>query len=209
LIATEENPELSDSFDNARRLCIQQPNDCKPKSSRPEHENKIKSRRTSCKPPESEKCNKTLPSHLTDLYQRSTKFRNAEEKVEIKELLLEFQDIFSKDENDVGRTTLIEHKIETADARPVKQLPRRIPLAFQNEEKDCIEKLLKQGIIRPSTSPWASPLVLVRKKDNSIRTCVDYRILNNSTLVDSFPMPRVSDCVSTPSQGPRYSRPWM
>jgi hypothetical protein len=212
LLAAEENPGLSDTFDSARRLLIKPPND--PKSSfnkknarsRPkkrDKHNKMTSRRTNSKSPENG--DEQLPSHLVDLFERSSKSRSHLEKLEIKKLLIEFQDVFSKDDDDVGRTTLIEHTIETGDARPVKQLPRRVPIAFQGEEKDCIEKLLRQGTIRPSTSPWASPLVLVRKKDGSVRTCVDYRILNKKTLVDSFPMPRVADCLDALSGSTIFS----
>jgi hypothetical protein len=113
-----------------------------------------------------EHCVQNLPSYLTDLYEQL-----------VAELLSEYRDAFSKDDNDVGRTELVEHVIETGDARPVKQPPRRVPIAFQGEEKATIEKLLEQGTIRPSTSPWASPLVLVRKKDQTVRTCVDYRLV--------------------------------
>ena len=70
-------------------------------------------------------------------------------------------------------------------------------MAFTGEDKGAIEKLWKQGSIRPSTSPWASPIVLVRKKDGQVRTCVDYRRLNSVTVKDAFPIPRVQDCLDT------------
>ena len=62
-------------------------------------------------------------------------------------------------------------------------------MAFAGEDKEAIDKLWKQGSIRPSTSPWASPIVLVRKKDGKVRTCVDYRRLNSVTKKDAFPDP--------------------
>ena len=68
-------------------------------------------------------------------------------------------------------------------------------MAFAGEDKEAIDKLWKQGSIRPSTSPWASPIVLVRKKDGKVRTCVDYRRLNSVTKKDAFPIPRVQDCL--------------
>ena len=58
-----------------------------------------------------------------------------------------------------------------------------------------IENLEKQGVIRKSTSPWASPLVFVRRKSGQIRLCVDYRLVNNVTRKDAFPIPRIQDCL--------------
>lgn len=72
-----------------------------------------------------------------------------------------------------------------------------MPLAFEKEEKQAIDNLLNQGVIRPSNSPWASPLVLVRKKDNSVRLCVDYRQFNKVTKVDAFPIPKVEECLDS------------
>jgi hypothetical protein len=68
---------------------------------------------------------------------------------------------------------LVEHTIDTGDAKPVKQPPRRVPIAFAEEEKKLIMQMQEQGIIRKSSSPWSSPLVLVRKKNGKVRPCVD------------------------------------
>ncbi|CAC5425004.1 unnamed protein product [Mytilus coruscus] len=73
-------------------------------------------------------------------------------------------DTFSKDETDLGRTSLIELCIETGDAKPVKQPPRRVPLDYAGEEQKLIDQMTNQGIIQKSTSPWSSPLVLVLNK---------------------------------------------
>ena len=93
-----------------------------------------------------------LPPHLHDLYNNSIQNKNEGGKREIRKLLYDFQDVFSKDESDLGVTHLGEHKIETGDALPVKQRPRRTPMA-----RVALEKLQAQGSIQPSTSPWASP----------------------------------------------------
>ena len=85
--------------------------------------------------------------------------------------------------------------IDTGDAAPVKLPPRRVPLAFAGEDNAALEKLQEQGTIRPSCSPWAAPLVLVRKKCSSVRTCVDYRRLNLLTRKDAWPIPRTQDCL--------------
>jgi hypothetical protein len=76
-------------------------------------------------------------------------------------------------------------------SKPLKQPPRRVSLAFANEEKLVIEQMERQGIIRKSKSPWASPIVLVRKKNGKVRPCIDYRRLNSVTENDAFPLPRI------------------
>ncbi len=70
-----------------------------------------------------------------------------------------------------------------------------MPLAFAGEDQGAIEKLVAQGSVQPSTSPWASPLVLVRKRDGTVRPCVDYRAVNAVTKKDAFPLPRTEDCL--------------
>ena len=136
-----------------------------------------------------------IPTHMHDLYERSTTHKTEEEKAAIRALLIRFQHMFSKDDNDLGRTHLIEHEIDTGDTKPVKLPPRRMPLAFAGEDLTALQKLKAQGTIRPSSSPWVAPLVLVHKKDGSVRPCVDYRRLNFSTCKDAFPIPRTQDCL--------------
>jgi hypothetical protein len=77
----------------------------------------------------------------------------------------------------------------------IKQAPRRIPLAQRKEVEDEIDTILDNNVIVPSHSPWASPIVVVRKKDNSIRLCIDYRKLNQVTVKDSYPLPRIGDSI--------------
>ena len=136
-----------------------------------------------------------VPPHLEPLFLEATKNRTLEESAELATLLNKYGDTFSKDELDLGLTHLIEHAIDTGDARPVKQSPRRIPMAFAGEDKKAVDKLLVQGVIQPSRSPWASPVVLVKKRNGSTRLCVDYRRLNSVTQTDSFPIPSTQDCL--------------
>jgi hypothetical protein len=74
-------------------------------------------------------------------------------------------------------------------------------MAYVNEEKDLIDKMQKQGIIQKSTSPWSNPLLLVMKKNGTVRPCVDYRKLTSVTKKDAFPLPRIQDCLDTVSCG--------
>ena len=74
---------------------------------------------------------------------------------------------------------------------------RRTPAGFASEEEAHLEKMLKAGVIQPSISEWASAPVLVRKRDGTVRWCVDYRALNSVTVKDVFPLPLVDDCLDT------------
>ncbi len=93
--------------------------------------------------------------------------------------MLEFENAFAKSKYDLGQTNVCEHSINTGNAIPVRQRLRRTPHAFVEEEEKEIQKMLDIGVIQESTSPWASPVVLVRKTDGSVRFCVDYRKLND------------------------------
>lgn len=108
-------------------------------------------------------------------------------------LVEEFRDLFSKSSTDVGRTKLAQHRIDIGDHSPIKQHPRRLPFAKRKEVQTLLEEMESNDIIEPSISPWASPIVLVKKKDGSTRFCVDYRKLNDVTKKDSYPLPRIDD----------------
>ena len=117
----------------------------------------------------------------------------SEQTNQIRTLFYNYNDVFSKDDNDVGYTTTIKHRIRTIDDKPVVQPYRRIPPSQYEEVKNHIKRLIENNIIRESTSPYASPIVLVRKKDHSLRLCVDYWLLNSKTYRDSYPLPRVEE----------------
>lgn len=137
-----------------------------------------------------------VPEYLTDLSSRSTAKRSkyGEEKT-VKSLLSRQKRSFSENTDHLGLTHLVEHCIDTGDAVPIKQPPRRVPMSEAENERLEIVKLKDRGVIRPSMSPWASPLVMVRKKDGSSRLCVDFRRLNLVTRDDAFPLPRIQDCL--------------
>ena len=136
-----------------------------------------------------------IPCHLRELYDRATERLEVQQKERVAHLLSTYQDTFSRDEWDLGLTHLTEHSINTGDAPPIKQAPRRVPLAFAKDEKKAIEDLKEKGVIRESVSPWASPIVLVSKKNGGVRPCVDYRKVNELVKPDGFPLPRIQDCL--------------
>ncbi|GBN05574.1 Retrovirus-related Pol polyprotein from transposon 17.6 [Araneus ventricosus] len=88
---------------------------------------------------------------------------------------------------------MTQHRINTGDHPPIKQYPRRLPLARKEEADHLVKAMVDNGIIEESSSPWASPIVLGKKKDGPTRFCVDYRKLNEITKKDSYPLPRIDD----------------
>jgi len=121
------------------------------------------------------------------------------------QLLLEFSDAFSKGDNDLGEYRGVEHEILLTDDKPIKHPLRRTPIHFQEEEEAHLELLQELDVIRPSTSPYCSSPVLVRKKDGGVRWCLDYRDLNNITQKDVFPLPKISECIDKLAGNRLYS----
>ena len=112
-------------------------------------------------------------------------------------LLMEYSDIFASDTKDFGQTNKVCHKIFTGDAAPIRQQIRMIPPSRREETKKLVQEMLDQQVIQPSSSPWALPIVLVRKKDGSTRFCVDYRKVNTVTRKDAYQLPRIDDTLDT------------
>ena len=103
-----------------------------------------------------------------------------------------------RDAMDVGRTTWITHEIELIPgAVPHKEPVRRLNPAKWAQAEKQIQELLEQGKIEPSKSPWGSGIVMVRKKTgNEMRMCVDFRNLNDVTIKDAYPLPRIDDALT-------------
>ena len=105
--------------------------------------------------------------------------------------------VFSKDDMDMGRTKLVKYHIKLTDPAPFKEAYRRIPPQMYDEVKAHIQEMLDLGAIRPSNSPWASAIVLVRKKDGRLRFCIDLRRLNNRTVKDAYSLPRIESILDS------------
>ena len=113
------------------------------------------------------------------------------------QLINDSADICATSQMDIGRTSILKHEINTGNNTPVaKQAYRANPVKRQFIEQE-IEDMERRGIIRKSKSPWASPVVVVDKKDNTKRFCVDYRKLNKITKIDRYPLPRIDDLLET------------
>ncbi len=111
----------------------------------------------------------------------------------MKELLVEHNETtFHDPEKPLTSTNTIEHEIPM-NGRPVRIPPCRVALGRRKIVENRILKIEKEGTITKSSGPWCSPIVLVRKKDGTIRFCVDYSKLNDVTHKDAYPLPRIND----------------
>ncbi|GBO32566.1 Retrovirus-related Pol polyprotein from transposon 297 [Araneus ventricosus] len=122
---------------------------------------------------------------------------NEEQRTAVKELLQEFQNLLSTSDSDVGRCNMTQHRINTGNHPPIKQYPRRLPLAKKEEAERLVKEMVDNKIIEESSGPWASPILLVKKKYGSTRFCVDYRKLNDITIKNSYHLPRIDDTMDT------------
>lgn len=118
-----------------------------------------------------------------------------EHERQIASLFMRYKEFFVESEDDLGFTDLVSHNIPTVDDVPVKVPHRRVPPNLLPEVRDLVNKMLRQKVIQPSVSPYAAPVVLVRKKDKSLRLCVDYRLLNAKTVKDAYPLPRIEEAL--------------
>ena len=110
-------------------------------------------------------------------------------------VLLSYADVIASSTADLGKTDRLRHSIHTGDASPVRQPVHRVPPQRRKEVRKLLSEMLERGVVEPSTSPWASPIVLVRKKDGSTRFCIDYRKLNDVTRKDAYPLPWIDATV--------------
>ena len=98
----------------------------------------------------------------------------------------------------LGDIKITEHRIDTDPNKgPARQVPYRMGPVRRQAASEEIKSMLDKGIIEPATSEWASPIVLVPKKDGQLRFCVDYRKLNEQTIADAYPLPRMDDCIDS------------
>ena len=114
-----------------------------------------------------------------------------------KDVIKTYSFLFAMGTLDLGKTNLVKHKIELTDYTPIKDRYRHIPPHQYEEVRKHLKEMLDFGAIRRSDSPWASPVVLVRKKDGSLRFCIDLRKLNARTIKDAYSLPRIEDALDS------------
>ena len=120
-----------------------------------------------------------------------------EQQQKARDLIKEYSFLFAMNSLDLGRTDIVKHKIELTDYTPIKDRFRHIPPHQYEEVRKHLKEMLDVGAIRHSNSPWASPVVLVYKKDGSLRFCIDLRKLNAKTIKDAYSLPRIEDALDS------------
>ena len=129
-----------------------------------------------------------------------------DERRKLDALLAKYDGIMSKNDMDTGLTDLIEHDIDTGDARPIKQRPYRLSFSERKQVNQLVKNFQDSGWIRESTSPWACPIVLVKKKDGGLRFCCDWRKLNSVTKKDAMPLPLIVDMIDRHAKARYFSK---
>ena len=128
---------------------------------------------------------------LNDLGTKLSHLPSVQRK-ELAEVITQYREVFP----DVpSKTNLIEHDVDVGDSAPIKQHPYRVsPMKKELLDKE-VQYMLKNDIIEESQSNWSSPCILVLKHDSGFRFCTDFRKVNDKTKSDSFPIPRIADCI--------------
>ena len=137
-----------------------------------------------------------LPEELETLVEETSAVLSPVLQDDFRNLLIEFRDVFSTRNEPLGQTDVVQHSIKT-EGDPIKCGYRRVPTGLKDEAIQEEERMKSLGVIEPSESPWAAPVVLVRKKDGTLRYCIDYRRLNTVTKKDSYPLPNIQDCLDS------------
>ena len=138
-----------------------------------------------------------LPEHLETLAADAAERLNKEEAQSVLRLLVKYQHIFAAPGGKLGTTDLVTHTIDTGSTRPIKTPYRPPGFARREIIDENLDKMLEHDVIEPSSSPWSSPVVLVKKKDGTTRFCVDLRRLNEVTRKDAYPLPNINDCLGS------------
>ena len=138
-----------------------------------------------------------LPDHSKDLFNKSSVHLDTSQREVLAKLILDYQQIFAKSADALGHTNLVQHTNNKGSVIPVRQSRRQQPLGKPNIGCEGIHKILKSRVIEPSSSPWSWNVVLVTKKDGSIRFYIDNHVLNSLTMKDAYPLLRVGDCLDS------------
>ena len=145
-----------------------------------------------------EKCEEKLPKNqeLNDVPVTSEEMDTdleGEQAERVLELLNEYKDLVSRKMSQIGCTNLLEIDIELDDNKPVFYRPHRLAYGEREQMKDWIKDLKNADIIEDSNSPFASPMLLVRKPTGEVRMCIDFSALNKKTVKHHYPIPRIDD----------------
>ena len=116
-----------------------------------------------------------------------------EEQQEVRKLLAEHINLFALNDLDLGKTSVVKHHIKLTGYTPFKERYHHIPLCQFEEVRNHLQEMVALVAIKSSQSPWASALVVVRKKNGSLRFCIDLRKLNAHTVKNAYSLPRIDE----------------
>ena len=119
----------------------------------------------------------------------------SEQKEKVQQFLSGWSQVFLQGPTDLGRTTIVEHEIHLTDKDPFKKPFRKIPSVLIEEVREHLKEMMEIGAIQESTSHFSTNVVIVRKKDGSIRFCIDFRKVNQCTIKDAYPIPQIDDAL--------------
>ena len=128
-----------------------------------------------------------------------------ENAVVVRELVLAYHDVFTLESNELGCTSAIEHEICIENSEPFKEWFWHIPPPLLEEVHASLRDMLEAGVICPSQSPWCNAVVLVQKKDSTLRFCVNFRCLNVRVKKDSYPLPRIQEALESMAGSAHFS----
>ena len=123
----------------------------------------------------------------------------------VRELVLAYHDVFALESNELGCTSAIKHEIHIENSKPFNQQFRHIPLPLLEEVCTSVRDMLEMGVIHPSQSPWCNAVVLVWKKDGTLRFCVDFRCLNAQMKKDLYPLPHIQEALESMAGSVHFS----
>lgn len=130
---------------------------------------------------------------------------NEQQRSLLQELVEKNASVFSQHPMDYGHTKTVQHEIPLVDSKPFRLPYRKIPPSQWQDVRRLLKEMETEGVIRPSRSPYASPVVIVTKKDGSLRLCIDYRKLNSCSTRDAFPLPRIEEALEALGQAKYFS----
>ena len=140
-----------------------------------------------------------FPEHLQDVLDRGSVHLTDTEKELLKQKLAQYADVI------LGRTNVTRHKIDTGTEAPIHQKLRHVPMHLQDEVDKEMQDMNDKDVIEPSSSPWQLNIFQVRKKDGSLRFCIDYRPLNKITVKDSYRLPSIAESLDLLSGASLFS----
>ena len=134
---------------------------------------------------------------LIDSFGAAKVFTNYEHTTSVYSILTDFESVMSDEISGISATNLPEFQINTGDHKPIAISRYRLDKPIEELIETEVQKLLENQIIRESSSPWCSPVVIAPKKDGSKRLCIDFRKINEVTIKDAYPLPRIDDILNT------------